>query len=487
VNVLGIVPAPGRRRNRIDRFLSMFTVVRAGEGGTALLLSLNVFFLLAAYYCVKPARESFILAGNGAEVKSYAAAGQAVLLLGLVPLYGALADRLPRRRLLAAVTAFFVLCLIAFHLAARAGLPVGVPFFLWVGIFNLMIVAQFWAFANDLYTPERGERLFPIVAFGGSLGAVAGSSLAGALIPRFGVAQLLPLAAGLLLVALGLSRAADARERREESADATTPPVTDGSERTATGRFIIRRDELLAAVANAESVDAAEAKVLPATDQPPPMSPFRLVANNRFLLGIALLMLVVNWVNTTGEYVLGRTVAASAAQRVSAGTAGGQSAGELIGAFYSRFFLVVNATGLALQLLVVPRLLRRCGVRTAVLVLPALAFAGYAVVGFAPVLALVRWVKTVENAVDYSLQNTIRNVLFLPTTREQKYKAKQVIDSLFVRAGDVLAALSVLIGTRYLALEAPGFARINLVLVLVWLVLAAGVGRSYARLTGESR
>ena len=80
-------------------------------------------------------------------------------------------------------------------------MPVGVPFFLWVGIFNLMIVAQFWSFANDLYTKDQGERLFPIVAFGASLGAVVGSLLTKRLIPLVGVPQLLLVAAALLAIA----------------------------------------------------------------------------------------------------------------------------------------------------------------------------------------------------------------------------------------------------------------------------------------------
>src|SRR3954467_11092446 len=96
------------RAGLLDRALRLFAEVRAGEGGTALLLTLNVLLLLAAYYCIKPVRADLILASEGAEVKSYAAAGQALLLLGLVPVYGRLADRLPRRRLLIAGTAFFL-------------------------------------------------------------------------------------------------------------------------------------------------------------------------------------------------------------------------------------------------------------------------------------------------------------------------------------------------------------------------------------------
>ncbi len=211
------------RATPLDRALRLVTDVRPGEGATALLLGLNVLLLLCAYYILKPVREALILSGEGAEVKSYVAAGQALLLLVLVPAYGALADRLPRRRLLNVVTGFFIMCLVGFWALARARVPVGVPFFLWVGIFNLMIVAQFWSFANDLYTKDQGERLFPIVAFGASLGAVVGSLLTNRLIPLVGVPQLLLVAAALLAIAAVLSNHVDARERRHAEAGIPHP------------------------------------------------------------------------------------------------------------------------------------------------------------------------------------------------------------------------------------------------------------------------
>src|SRR3954451_3088046 len=199
----------------IDRALRLFADVRAGEGLTAVLLASNVFLLFCSYYVIKPIREALILSGGGAEVKSYAAAGQALLLLILVPAYGALADRLPRRALLNAVTAFFVVCLIGFYGLTHSRVSIGVVFFLWVGVFNLMIVAQFWSFANDIYTKEQGERLFAIVAFGGSLGAVVGSAMTGGLIPVIGVPQLLLVAAGLLIAAAVISNVVDTRERAQ--------------------------------------------------------------------------------------------------------------------------------------------------------------------------------------------------------------------------------------------------------------------------------
>jgi AAA family ATP:ADP antiporter len=186
-------------------------------------------------------------------------------------------------------------------------------------------------------------------------------------------------------------------------------------------------------------------------------------------------------VNTTGEYILGRAVVGAAEAAAASGATGGLSESEYIGRFYSDFLFVVSLAALALQLFVVSRLIKYVGVRVGVMVLPVLAFTGYAVLAFVPVLALVRLVKIAENATDYSVQNTVRNVLFLPTSRDEKYKAKQAIDSFFWRAGDVLSAGLVFLGVTVAGLSTTGFARANLVLTSVWLFLALAVGREYAR------
>lgn len=194
------------RRSPLERMLGLFTDVRGGEGSTVLALAFNVFLILTAYYMIKPVREALILSvPGGAELKSYASAGQALLLLLLVPAYGWLASRVPRMRLIDSVTVFFAVCLIVFYLLIAAGFQMAIAFFLWVGIFNLMVPAQFWAFANDIYDPEAGKRLFVLVAFGASAGAVFGSFLANEMIRYVGVYEMLLLAAGLLVSTLLLS------------------------------------------------------------------------------------------------------------------------------------------------------------------------------------------------------------------------------------------------------------------------------------------
>jgi AAA family ATP:ADP antiporter len=163
-------------KSSLERSLSLFADVRAGEGLGALLLAANVFLLLAAYYLLKPAREALILTEGGAAVASYSSAAQAILLLAVVPAYGWLASRVRRIRLIGITAVFFASNLAVFFVLGQAGVREGVAFYVWLGIFNVFIVSQFWAFANDLYSEGRGRRLFPLVGVGASLGAGIGAS-----------------------------------------------------------------------------------------------------------------------------------------------------------------------------------------------------------------------------------------------------------------------------------------------------------------------
>jgi AAA family ATP:ADP antiporter len=130
------------RRRFPERFLSPIADMHDGETAGVLLLALNLFLVLAAYYMLKTVRESLILTEGGAAVKAYSSAGQAILLLLLVPAFGAFASRVNRIQLLRWVTVFFVSNIALFFAAGRFGLHVGVPYFLWVGIFNVMVIKQ---------------------------------------------------------------------------------------------------------------------------------------------------------------------------------------------------------------------------------------------------------------------------------------------------------------------------------------------------------
>jgi AAA family ATP:ADP antiporter len=166
-----------------------------------------------AYYVLKPVREALILGEGSAELKTYMSAGQVVLLAFVVPLYGRLVAKFARIRLINVVTTFFMSCLVVFYVLAQFQVPLAIVFFLSIGIFNLMIVAQFWSFANDVYSKEQGERLFAIVGFGASLGAVVGARAADRLIEPLGIYQLMIVGGAVLLAQLLITNTIERRER----------------------------------------------------------------------------------------------------------------------------------------------------------------------------------------------------------------------------------------------------------------------------------
>ncbi len=434
---------PARTASPLDRLLGMFADVRPGEGLTALLMLANIFLLLVCYSIIKTVREPLVLLGGGAEVRSYAAAGQALLLMGFVPLYSWAASRVRRMPLVLGATVFFVACIELFAAAVTARVPyVGVAFFIWVGIFNISLVAQFWSFANDLYTKESGARLFPLIVIGMTAGAPLGSLVAGRLF-KSGLAPELILQVSAVLLALSgaLYLAVNARHAAHHA--------------------------------------SAEPEPLPGP------SGFALVLANPYLRLIAALIVLLNVVNTTGEYLVARLLSAEVQQLAALDPLFDKQA--YIGAFTGTYQFWVGVTALLLQAFVTSRLVRHRGLTGVLFALPLIALGGYAIVAAGAGFALVRWVKTAENATDYSIMNTARQMLWLPTTREEKYKAKQAIDTFFVRGGDVLSAAVVYGGTHMLHLTVEQFALANLALTFVWLALAARIARPDSTATAVRR
>jgi AAA family ATP:ADP antiporter len=428
-----ITTAPSSRL--LSRLLRPFAAVEPAEAVSVCVLTLAVFLLLTAYYFLKTAREPLILLHGGAEVKSYAAAGQAVLLVGVVRVYAALARRVGRMTLIASVYLFFTANLVFFAALARAGVDIGVPFYLWVGIFSNTVIAQFWSFANDVYSAEQGKRLFAVLGIGSSVGAVAGALIAKR-IAFAGPAGLMLAAAVVLVVCLTLFGFVDRRYARL---------VQSGGERLA-----------------AQPLVGEHA--------------FALLLRDRYLILIAALTLLLNLVNSNGEYVVDRLLVAAA----EAAAAHGVDKTEFIAAFKADYFGWVNLIGVLLQLFAVSRILTRVGVRNALFVLPAVAFASYSMIALAPVLALVRIGKIAENSLDYSLQNTARQALFLVTSRSEKYVGKAVIDTLVVRVGDVMSAGLVWLAAR-LALPVAAFATLNLMFIAAWVLALLAIGREHRR------
>jgi ATP:ADP antiporter, AAA family len=319
---------PSREPTVLDRGLRLVGDVRAGEGKTALALGATLFTLLCAYYLLKVAREALVLTRYDAEVKVYIAAAQVVVLAPAIWAYAWLSDRVDRFRLVTYVTIFFAANLGLFAALYFLGVPIAIPFFVWVGIFNVFVIAQLWAFANDVYDEKMGRRLFAVIGLGGSLGAIAGSYGAGPVGEAIGTGGLLVVPIGLLLSTL-------------------------------LGAFWVHSHPMARPHTPHEKRSRKGA--------------LALLFSDRWLLLIAAMMLLLNCENTIGEYVLDRVMQTDIRADL-AGVAAGELDAQVearVTEFKSYYFGAFNTLGFLLQLLVTGRVMQRGGAGLAIMVLPA--------------------------------------------------------------------------------------------------------------------
>ncbi len=425
-------------QDRFERCLALLAPLHPGEGRCVAILGLQAFSLMLAWYLIRPVREALILTEGGAEFRSYAVAVQAALLILIVPAYSAWVRRTDPRRIYVLVNAFFASHLLLFCLAGQAGMKLGFVFFVWGSLFSVMAVTQFWAFATDLFNVQSGERLFGLIALGISSGAFAGAQAASALFDVIGTHGLMLAAAAALTAAIVLG----ARVR------AAIPESAQGCDAAAT-RPAARRGRWLGG--------------------------FAVVARSRYLVGIAVLVVLLNWITSAGDFVLTSWLVEIAGREAPGAEA------EYIGRFMARYCSAVTLVSFLIQLLLVSRIIQFAGLARALLLTPLAFAAGYLLVGIVPAFLLLQSVLVVQRSFDYSLLNTTRNALLLPMGRDAKYQAKTAIDTFFFRAGDLLASGSIFVGLRLFEDVRAQFIWLIVGLSLTLLLVAWLIGREYAR------
>jgi AAA family ATP:ADP antiporter len=416
--------------------------VHPDEWRVVLIFFANLFLLLTAYYILKVIREPLILLGGGAVSRSYARGLQAVILAVIIPGYSLLANRIEPDRLVKWIMTFFVACLATFFVLGRAGVPVGFAFFVWLGIFSTLSIAQFWSLANDLFSEAEGKRLFPLVAAGGTLGGIVGAQISARAIEVFDPYQLMLVAAGALALCIALTHLARGAGLRHRSRVVSEGR---GGERDRRGGFT-------------------------------------LVLRDRTLLLIAASVVILNFINTSGDFLLAQAVSNHARDIAAHATNPVHAKQQFISAFYGDFQTYISTLTAVIQFLVVARLFKAVGIGRALLVVPLIAVGGYGLSALLPVLAVIATVKVLENSADYSLQNTVQQALFLHTSRDAKYKAKAAIDTLGVRLGDLASTAVVFVGTR-LGLSLTQYALVNLVIGVAWLGLIFRLMKRYRQAT----
>jgi len=458
--------------------LNISSDIRRDEVVDVLLFLANLFVVLVAYYVIKTVREPLILAGGGSpELKSYAAAIQTLVLAGYAPVYAWVTNRVSRLRLTVGLVLFFILCVQLFYAFGAFGAPnvfgalaggeggvagwladnvtLGLVFYVWVGIFSLSTIAQFWSYANDVYDEEEGKRIFPVVAIGATAGAPVGSTVAWYLSESgVGPYASLQASAGLLLVHLGLYYWTEMRYRAARGG-----------------------------ASSSEARGEDEAGEEETASEKEERGGFELIVENRYLQWIALFFVLLNLVNTTGEYILSVYIKDAGQAAVEAGTAA--SVENYIQGFYGEFYSIVNVVTMLVQTLLVARLVEYTGMAGVIFALPIISLCANGLAAMGVGLSTYRWAKTAENSTDYSVMNTTRALLWLPTTRAEKFSAKQTIDTFFVRFGDTFSAAVVFVGTTWLSFAPRDFAYTNLVLVVLWMMVGGLMLRSFWRQSEE--
>jgi AAA family ATP:ADP antiporter len=436
------------------RALKIFGDIRPGEGATVSLLALNIYLIMTNYYILKSIRDAWIVSFSrrGPNIKSYLSAAIAVTLVFVIKGFSRLASKVPRQILITRVTLSFIGALVLFYILHLLSVPyLAIFFFIVAGICSLLLPAQFWGFANDIYLEDVGKRVFPFIAFGMALGSVTGSTITGWLVPVIGQFNLMLLGGAILGSSIGLTWVIHRRE---------------------SGRIEEQKGDAGSRLATPKSP----------TEQPLKAGGgFQLLFKSRYLLYIALLIIFLNWVNTNGQWLLDNVFKNAAAEAIRRGTTGGLEEGAYLNVLYANFFRNGNWFVLVVQLFLVSRIFKWLGVGGAIFILPLIALGGYAFASFGASLLIVQWVKTFENGTDYSLMNTIRGALYLVTSREEKYKAKAAIDTVFVRVGDVLSAVTVFLGTNYLAFKLKSYAQLNVAFAVIWIALAVLIVREHRK------
>jgi len=422
----------------LTRALQKAVEVRPEEVGILFLSGAYFFLILTAYYIIRPIRNEMGVAG-GVENLAWLFTGTLVLTLLVHPLFAWTVARYPRKRFIPLAYRFFSLNLVAFFVLFRV-LPqeayvwVGRFFFNWTSVFNLFVVSVFWAFMADIFRSEQGKRLFGFIGAGGTMGAILGSTVTAFLAEALGPVNLLLLSAVFLELALLCVRALGRRVARRGAGEKK-------NEEEALGGSV------LAGISGA----------------------FR----SPYLLGIILFMFLFTF-SSTSMYFQQADIVSRNFQDPGARTA-----------FFARIDLLVNVLTLLTQTFLTGRIIKWFGLGVALAILPLVTVVGFGVLGLMPNLGVLMVVQTLRRGWNYGLMKPALEALYTVLPREEKYKAKNFIDTFVYRAGDQTGAWSY-DGLMAAGLSVTGLAFVNVPAAFIWMLVGLGLGRAQRRRSEDS-
>jgi ATP:ADP antiporter, AAA family len=393
------------------------------------------FFLLCAYYVLRPLRDDMGIIG-GVRNLQWLFTATFLAMLVAVPAFGWLVSRFSRRRIIPIVYRFFIANILIFY-ALMAAAPGDVilarVFFVWVSLFNLFVVSVFWSFMADLWSNEQGRRLFGFIAAGGSAGALAGPVIAASLAEPLGPVSLLLISAAVLELSVQCV-------------------------------FRLRRVAGQASGYQAAASSPAGGGIFAGIVE---------TARSPYLMGICLYILLFTTLSTF-LYFLQANIVADAFEGSAARTK-----------VFALIDLAVSGLTIVTQIAVTGRLARRIGVGGILAFLPVVTVVGFALLAIAPVVAILVGFQALRRASNFAISRPGREMLFTAVSPEQKYKSKNFIDTAVYRGGDAVAGWA-FAGLRAGGLDIAGIAAASIPLALIWVGLALGLGRARDRRIARS-
>lgn len=379
---------------------------------------LYFFCLLCGYYVLRPVRDEMAVEG-GVRHLPWMMTATFITLLVVTPLFGYLSAKISRYRLLLSVYAFFGINLLAFFLLMADHVApswVARSFFVWLSVFNLFVVSVFWSFMADLFTPAQGARLFSVIAAGGSTGAMTGPVL------TTGLTYLVPISF-LMLVSAGLLGACGLCIYRLEHWSRSRPLHREQDRGEPIGGSVWGGIKLALS------------------------SPYLLeICLYLFCLTTSATFLYLEQTKLVGELM---------------------SSPESRTRYFATIDLAVNVITFLTQLFITSQMISRFGLVSALIVLPLASAIGFGVIGFIPLLVVYALFTIVRRVGEYAIAKPAREVLFTVVSREEKYKAKNFIDTAVSRGGDAATGW-IVNGVKALGISATQIAWIWVPLAFLW-------------------
>jgi AAA family ATP:ADP antiporter len=410
--------------------------VHPREMGLLFLSGAYFFLVLTSYYIIRPIRDEMAVAG-GVEHLAWLFTGTLAGTLLVHPFFTWTVARFPRKRFIPFAYRFFSLNLLAFFVLLKivpgdATVWVGRFFVIWTSVFNLFVVSVFWAFMADIFRSEQGKRLFGFIGLGGTLGAILGSAMTAFLAEILGPVNLLLLSALFLELALICVRILGRRASTQGagSREDEETPMGGGVFAGITGAF-----------------------------------------RSPYLLAIILFIFLFTFTSTSMYF-----------QQADIVSRAFQDAGPRT-AFFARIDLLVNLLTLFTQAFLTGRIIKWFGLGVALAILPLVTAVGFGVLSAVPTLGALMVVQTLRRGWNYGLMKPSLEALFTVIPREDKYKAKNFIDTFVYRAGDQTGAWSYS-GLSALGLGVSGMAFVAVPVAGLWMVMGLLLGRSQRRRSG---